>query len=136
MSTVPDRNSAPPSLTELIGGIGSDMHDLVVAHAAQMHEEVQTEFHRARTAELWLGAGLIGVGLGLAGIWISVAMLLVEAAGWPVWAAAALIGVVTLIGGFAITWVARKKAAEVKLVPTRSLKAIQESLTCLVNPAT
>lgn len=120
------RHEGPPqhSLGEIIGGLATDIQDLVRGEIALARAELDQKFERVTAAAVWLVGGALFAFAGLVvfaqGIAAALALVL------PVWAAALIIGIVIIIvGGLA----ARSGLAMLSLrslTPDRTAASLQK----------
>src|SRR6185437_12303661 len=103
--------SSQPSMSALMGGILTDVEQLIVQQTQLIRLEIREDLHKARTGAMFLGAGL-GVTL-VGGLLFCVTLPLLL--NWltndtlPLWACFGIFGVVFLLGGGGAMYAALKK---------------------------
>jgi len=125
---------SPASMTELVGGIVSDMQTLLRQELQLAKTEMRQEWDKTKTAAgaMAAGAGMLTVS-GLLLCWALVYLLNWAAPGLPLWACFAIVGVALgLIGGILIG-VGRSKAADVHVVPPQTAETMRENVQWLKN---
>jgi hypothetical protein len=121
------------TLVQLVSGIGTSAKDLLSAHGAQLQAEVKQQ----ATQAAWATAALAGAAffLVLAGAFLLVALVnvCIEFLEWPPSASWAAVG--TLIGvlGVVCGLVARQHWQHTNLLPTSTLRSMQESWSWIIN---
>ena len=93
------RQDNPLSLSELVGGLSSDVQDLVRGEIALARSEFGQKLNRVIMAETWLlGGALLGLsGLVVALLGIAAVLSLMV----PIWAALLIVGVIVIAIGAA-----------------------------------
>jgi uncharacterized membrane protein YqjE len=126
--------SSQPSMSALMGGILTDVEQLIVQQTQLIRLEIREDLHKARTGALFLGAGL-GVTL-VGGLLFCVTLPLLL--NWltndtlPLWACFGIFGVVFLLGGGGAMYAALKKFQGAVSMP-ESATALKENVTCLLR---
>jgi uncharacterized membrane protein YqjE len=119
----PPQPDSSHSIGEIVGGLASDVQELVRGEIALARAEFDEKLHRVILAAIWLlgGAllGFAGLVVGLEGIAALLALVL------PVWVAAMIVGLVIIIVGavFAKSGVAMLSLKE--LSPDRTAANVQ-----------
>ncbi len=90
----PDR---PQGLGEIVGGLATDVQDLVRGEIALARAELDEKFHRVIMAAIWLVGGALVAFAGLVVVLQGVAAALALVI--PTWAASLIVGVVIVIIG-------------------------------------
>jgi uncharacterized membrane protein YqjE len=91
------RPDNPPSLAQLVGGLATDIQDLVRGEIALARSELDEKLHRVIMAAIWLIGGALVAFAGLVVVLQGVAAALALAI--PTWAASLVVGVVIIIVG-------------------------------------
>jgi len=100
-----------PSMTSLMGGILTDVQQLVAQQVQLLRLEIRDDLHKARTGAIFLGAGL---GITLVG-GLLFCLMLPYLLNWltngvlPLWACFGIFGVVFLLVGGGAAYAAMKK---------------------------
>lgn len=123
-----------PSMTQLVGGIVTDMQTLLRQEIRLAKCEVQQEWDKTKTAaeSMAAGAGLLTVA-GLLICFALVYVLQAVAPGLPIWACFAIVGVVLGIIGGILVGVGRAKASEVNVIPAQTAETMKENVQWLKN---
>lgn len=125
---------SPTSVTQLVGGIVTDLQTLLRQELQLAKTEIRQEWDKTKTAagSMAAGAGLLTV----AGLLLSFALVYLLAAvaiGLPLWACFAIVGVAFgLIGGI-LVGVGRAKAGEVNVIPPQTAETMKENAQWLKN---
>jgi len=126
--------SSPPSMSALMGGILTDVEQLIVQQTQLIRLEIREDLRKARTGALFLGAGL-GVAI-VGGLLFCVTLPLLL--NWltndtlPLWACFGIFGVVFLLGGAGAMYAALKKFQDAASLP-ESVAAVKENVKCLLR---
>lgn len=111
-------------LTEIVGGLATDVQSLVRGEIALARAEVDQKLHRLIGAILWILGGFL---VGFAGL-----VVLLEggaaalALRLPVWAAFLIVGGVVIVAGAIVTFVGRGMLSSKSLAPTRTAENLQQ----------
>jgi hypothetical protein len=129
------RHSARPSFTALLEGLLADVKALAIQEVSLATHEVREQLGKARSAasSLAVAIGLVAIG-GLLLI-LMVVHLLAEA-GLPLWASYGLVGLAFGGGGVGLLLKAKHQAAEIHLVPIRTLQTMKENVSWIKEEAT
>jgi len=125
---------SPTSVTQLVGGIVSDVQTLMRQELQLAKVEIQQEWDKTKTAasSMAAGAGLLTVA-GLLFCFALVHLLWAIAPGLPLWACFGIVSVVLgLIGGILIG-IGRSKASEVSVIPPQTAATLKENVQWLKN---
>lgn len=112
------------TLAEIVGGLATDVQDLVRGEIALTRAEVEQKLHRLMGAFLWILGGFL---LGFAGL-----VVLLEggaaalALRLPVWAAFLIVGGVVIVVGAVVAGVGRRMLSRETLVPTRTTTNLKQ----------
>lgn len=128
------RNGASqPSMTSLVGGIFTDVRELMTQQSRLLRLEIREDLRNAR-----IGATYLGVGLGVSAIGgLLLALALPLFLWWlapqlPLWACFGIFGVVLLLVGGGAAYAAMKHFQEAASL-SESSEALKENLTCLLR---
>jgi hypothetical protein len=125
---------SPASITQLVGGIVTDLQTLMRQELQLAKTEIRQEWDKTKIAagSMAAGASLLTV----AGLLVSFALVYLlnwVAPGLPLWACFGLIGVALgLIGGILIG-VGRSKASEISIIPPQTAESMKENVQWLKN---
>ncbi len=120
------RHEGPPqhSLGEIIGGLATDIQDLVRGEIALARSELDQKFERVTVAAIWLIGGALFAFAGLVvfaqGIAAALALVL------PTWAAALIIGVAIIIVGAIVARSGLAMLSLKSLTPDRTAASLQK----------
>src|SRR5262245_61899496 len=120
---------SPASLTQLVGGIVSDLQTLLRQELQLAKTELRQEWSKTKTAAGTMVAGATVLMLaGLLFCFALVYLLNVLAPGLPLWACYAIVGIaLALIGGI-LVGVGQTKAAEVNVIPPQTAETMKENV--------
>ena len=112
------------SLGEIIGGLATDIQDLVRGEIALARSELDQKFERVTVAAIWLIGGALFAFAGLVvfaeGIAAALALVL------PTWAAALIIGVAIIIVGALVARSGLAMLSLKSLTPDRTAASLQK----------
>ena len=126
---------APPSMSSLVGGIISDMQNLVRQEMALARREIQEEVQKAKQAAIVMviGAGVAAVGTILACFTFVYLLNWATSDGIPLWGCYAIVGVVFLVVGAGLINAGRLKAGNLRLVPQQTAETLKENVQWIRN---
>jgi hypothetical protein len=129
------RNSGRSSITALLEGLLADMKALAIQEFRLATHEVQAELGKAGSAASSLA---IGIGLAALGGLLLVLMVvhMIAEAGLPLWASYGLVGLVLGGSGLALLIKAKHKAADIHVVPLRTVQTMKENVSWIKEEAT
>lgn len=129
------RHSARSSITALLEGLFADMKALAIQEFRLATHEVQAELGKAGSAASSLA---IGIGLAALGGLLLVLMVvhMIAEAGLPLWASYGLVGLVLGGSGLALLIKAKHKAADIHVVPLRTLQTMKENVSWIKEEVT
>jgi F0F1-type ATP synthase assembly protein I len=119
---------SPTSVTQLVSEIVTDLQTLMRQELLLTKTEVRQEWEKTKTAagEMAVGASLLTVSGLLLGFAL-VYLLAYLAAGLPLWACFAIVGVALgLIGGILLA-AARAKASDINIIPPQTAETLKEN---------
>jgi len=125
---------SPASVTQLVAGIVTDLQTLMRQELLLAKTEMLQEWEKTKTAAgtMAAGAGLLTVS-GLLLCFGLVYLLKELAAGLPMWACFAIVGVALgLIGGI-LVGAARAKASDINIIPPQTAETMKENAQWLKN---
>jgi hypothetical protein len=130
-----DRTNAadsPASLTQLVGGIVTDLQTLVRQELQLAKSEMRHEWDITKTAAASMAAGAsLLAAAGLLFCFAIVYLLAALAPGLPLWASFGLLAVALgLIGGILVA-AGRTKATEIHVVPPQTAETLKENVQWL-----
>ncbi len=118
------REGPQHSLGEIIGGLATDIQDLVRGEIALARSELDQKFERVTVAAIWLVGGALFAFAGLVvfaqGIAAALALVL------PTWAAALIIGVAIIIVGVVAARSGLAMLSLKSLTPDRTTASLQK----------
>jgi hypothetical protein len=122
------------SVTALVSGIISDAQDLVKQQVALVRAEIKADFQRTVNAAVLLAVGaLVSVPATFLLCNMFVYML-VELAGFRVWASYGIVGGVFAVFGAALVLVGLQRFRSFNPLPDQSVEAIKENVRWMTNP--
>ncbi len=124
--------SSGASMTALVGGIVTDIEQLLAQQTRLIRLEIREDLHKARTGALFLGAGLGVVLIGGLLFCLMMPYLLNWATGLPLWACFGIMGAVFLLIGGGAMYAALKKFQSAMSL-SESASTLKENVTCLLR---
>jgi cytochrome c biogenesis protein CcdA len=124
----------PASMTELVGGIVSDMQTLMRQELQLAKTEMRQEWDKTKAAAgaMAVGAGMLAVGAVLL-FFALVYLINFVAPALPLWGCFAIVGgALVLLGGILVA-IGRQKVAEVNVVPPQTAATMRENVQWLRN---
>jgi uncharacterized membrane protein len=135
MATEAPQN-AEPTLVQLIGGLVGDARDLLLQELALARHEVKQEVREAKAAMLSFGVGIAVGGIGVVLLALMLVHLLQVTTRLPYWAAYGVVSALCLvIAGIALA-VARRRAADIDMVPEETVQTVKENVQWIRQSAT
>jgi len=143
MTTEVQNHSETNSVATLVGGIVSDVQDLIKQQLQLTRKEIEADFRKTREAAsvLAVGAGLLFLG-GFA-FCLMVAHLIhflatpagvtPDSATIPLWGCHAIVAAVFLIGGGGLAFAGKKKFDSFNPLPDESAQVLKENLEWIAN---
>jgi hypothetical protein len=126
-----------PSVTSLVGGIVSDVQDLIKQQVSLIGKEVKEDVNKSISAAISLAAGAaIAVSGGL--MLCMMLALLIDTLWFPqaYWVGFLIIGGVLTAVGVVMLFLAVRKFEEIKEKPMpETVQALQENVTWQTNPS-
>jgi len=142
MTTEVQHPPSDQSIASLVGGIVSDVQDLVKQQLQLMRKEVEDDLRKtAEAASLWV-AGLVVLFLGGIALCLMLAHLLhwltgppgLDPASLPLWGCYAIVGVSLVIIGLGLVWAGKKTIASVHPLDNQATEALKENVQWLTTP--
>jgi uncharacterized membrane protein len=142
MATEVQNHPSDQSVTSLVGGIVSDVQDLVKQQMQLMRKEVESDLRKtAEAASLWV-AGLVVLFFGGIMLCLMLALLLhwltgppaLDPAALPLWGCFAIVGVILVIVGLGLFWAGKKMIASVHPLDNQATQALKENVQWLTTP--
>jgi hypothetical protein len=129
------RHSARSSITALLEGLLADMKALAVQEFRLATHEVQAELGKAGSVASSLA---IGIGLAVLGGLLLVLMVvhMIAEAGLPLWVSYGLVGIALGGSGLALLIKAKQKAADIHVVPLRTVQTMKENVSWIKEEVT
>jgi protein-S-isoprenylcysteine O-methyltransferase Ste14 len=124
--------SAQPSMTTLVGGILTDVQQLMTQQAQLLRMEIREDLRKARTGAVVLGAGLGVAAVGGLLLCVMLPLLLHALTNWPEWVCFGIFGILFLFIGIGAVYAALKtlqNAADLR----ESTTTLKENLSCLLR---
>lgn len=125
---------APPSLTQLVGGIVTDVQTLLRQELQLAKTEVLQEWTKTKAAARLLMAGTALLIVGLLLLCLMLVYLLQRLTGLELWACFAIVGAAFALGGGALLGWGGSKAADVNVIPPQTAETLKENVRWLKNP--
>jgi hypothetical protein len=136
------QNHPEQSVTSLVGGIVTDVQDLIKQQLALTRKEIEADLRKTREAASLLFAG---IGMALFGCFAFCLMLahlihhlatpaaLRDAAAIPLWACYGIVTVVLLGGGCVMAFAGKKKFDSFNPLPDESAQVLKENIEWIAN---
>jgi drug/metabolite transporter (DMT)-like permease len=124
-----------PSTAGLVGGIVSDLQDLVRKEIALARQETLEEIGKLKTAGVALAAAGATLAVGGVLLVLSLAQGLADLVNWPAWASYVLVGGVLAIVGFILLSLAQKRLTHIHPVPEKTVETVKENVEWLKQKA-
>lgn len=119
-----DRQDSPHTLSELVGGLSSDVQDLVRGEIALARAEFGQKLQRVLMAETWLLGGAL---LGLAGLVVAlIGVAGILALAIPMWAASLIVGAVVIVIGVSLAKSGLAMLSPEALSPARTAASLRK----------
>ncbi|MDY0883613.1 phage holin family protein [Dongia soli] len=120
----PNKPANNHTLGEIVGGLATDVQDLVRGEIALARAEVDEKLHRLVGAFLWILGGFLVAFAGLVVLLEGGAAAL--ALRLPVWAALLIVGVIVIVVGALVAGVGRGMLSRKSLAPARTAANLQQ----------
>lgn len=118
--------SRRPNLTTLITGLLGDIRSLIVQEVRLARHEIQMEAGELTSAMVWFGAAAGIALMGAVTVLLTVAHVLHEVAGLPLWASYGLVALVVLGLSAVFAYKGKRQLAAVNALPKRTMQSIKE----------
>jgi len=137
-----DSNRSDQSIASLVGGIVSDVQDLVKQQLLLTRREIEDDLRKSAEAASLFGAGLGILFLGGLSLCLMLAHLLhwltaphgTDPAAFPLWACFAVVGGVLAIVGWEVAYAGRRKFQAINPVNNPATQALKENVQWLTTP--
>lgn len=120
------------SMTTLVGGILSDVQQLMAQQTRLLRLEIREDLRKARTGAIFLGAGLGVAAVGGLLLCVMLPLLLQALTDWPQWVCFGIFGILFLFIGAGAAYAAAKKFQDAATL-SESTTTLKENLTCLLR---
>lgn len=136
------QNQSEQSITSLVGGIVSDVQDLVKQQLQLLRKEVEADFQQSlEAASLW-ALGIGGLALGAIQLCLMLSFLLywlaspppADPAAIPLWGCFGIVGVVLVSAGWGLMLAGRTKFRAVHPLDNPATEALKENVQWLTTP--
>lgn len=124
--------ASAPSMTSLVGGILTDVQELMAQQTRLLRLEIREDLRKARTGSVFLGAGLGVVAMGGLFLCVMLPLLLQWLTHWPEWVCFGIVGILLLFVGGGAVYAALKHFKDAASLP-ESTTTLKENLTCLLR---
>jgi hypothetical protein len=142
MATEVQNHTDTPSVASLVGGIVTDVQDLIKQQLQLTRKEIEADFRKTREAAsvLVLGAGLFF--LGCFSFCLMVAHLIhfltypagvTDGAQIPLWGCHGIVAAVFFIVGGALAYAGKKKFDSFNPLPDESAQVLKENIEWIAN---
>jgi hypothetical protein len=139
------QNNTEPSMASLVGGIVSDVQDLIKQQLELTRKEIEADLRKTRDAASFLFGGLGLILFGCFSFCLMLAHLihhLTTPASWqlsqdpaaiPLWGCYGIVTVILLIGGGALAFAGKKKFDSFNPLPDESAQVLKENIEWIAN---
>jgi len=143
MATEVQNHSETNSVAGLVGGIVTDVHDLIKQQLQLTRKEIEADFRKTREAALVLALGAGIFFLGCIPFCLMLAHLIHflaippgnirDASNIPLWGCYGIVAAVFLVAGGCLAFVGKKKFDSFNPLPDESAKVLQENIEWIAN---
>jgi len=119
-------------MTTLVGGILTDVQQLMAQQTRLLRLEIREDLHKARSGAIFLGAGLGIAAVGGLLLCVMLPLLLHWLTDWPEWVCFGIFGVLFLFIGGGAAYAAVKKFQGAASLP-ESTTTLKENMACLLR---
>jgi drug/metabolite transporter (DMT)-like permease len=124
-----------PSTAGLVGGIVSDLQELVRKEIALARQETLEEIGKLKTAGVALAAAGVTLAVGGVLLLLFLAEGLADLVNWPNWAGYVVVGGVLAVVGFVLLSLAQKRFKQIHPVPEKTVETVKENVEWLKQKA-
>ncbi|MHB1425634.1 MAG: phage holin family protein [Gemmataceae bacterium] len=124
--------ASQPSMTALMGGILTDVQELIIQQMRLLRLEIREDLRKARTGAIFLGAGLGVTAVGGLLLCVALPLLLHAVTNWPEWVCFGIFGILFLFIGIGATYAAMKMFQDAASLP-ESTTTLKENFSCLLK---
>jgi hypothetical protein len=136
------QNRSDQSLPSLVGGIVSDVQDLVKHQLLLTRKEIEGDIRKAGEGAALFGTGVGVLFLGALELCLMLAHLLhwstaplgTDPASFPLWACHGVLGAILFIFGWSVTAAGKKKFQAVTPPLEQSAQALKENVQWMTTP--
>jgi hypothetical protein len=121
------------TIVQLVSGIGTSAKDLLSAHGTQLKAEVREQATQAALATAAVAGAAFCLVLAGAFLLVALVNVLIEFLGWPPSASWAAVGALIGVLGIVLGLLARRHWQHFNLLPTGTLRSMQESWSWIIN---
>jgi hypothetical protein len=115
------------SIGGLVGGILTDLRELVREEIALARVEVRETAGRAKLAAASLGAAVVALAFGATFLLIAIAVGIADLFSWPVWAGFLVVALLLSIMGAAMFAAGRRRLRTVNPMPEQTVQTLKEN---------
>jgi len=136
------QNRSEPSLSSLVGGIVSDVQDLVKQQLQLTRREIEDDLRKTKESALLLVVGMGVLFLGAFPLCLMLVHLLhwlteppgSDPASLPLWACHAVVGVVLVVIGGCLCAMGRQKLKSIDPLHNPATQALKENVQWMTTP--
>jgi len=136
------QNRSEQSLSSLVGGIASDVQDLIKQQFQLTRREIEEDLRKGKEAALFLALGAAVAFLGAIALCLMVVHLMhwlsspvgTDPAVLPLWACHAIVGVALFAIGGIIAYAGQQKLKSVNPLHNPATEALKENVQWLTTP--
>lgn len=121
-----------PSMSALMGGILTDVQQLMAQQTQLLRLEIREDLRKARSGAIFLGAGLGVAAIGGLFLCVALPLLLHALTDWPQWVCFGIFGILFLFIGGGAAYAAMKLFKEAASLP-ETTTTLKENITCLLR---
>jgi hypothetical protein len=127
-----ERNgTSAPTLQMVLGGIVTDIRQLLRQEVALARCELYDEWRKLRVVLCCLAVGALFVASSVLPLGFAIVYLLGEVLKWPLWGAFALVGGSFLLLGITALGLAVVKAMHIRVIPPQTAETMKENVEWL-----
>ncbi|MGE0826813.1 MAG: phage holin family protein [Candidatus Binatia bacterium] len=129
-------SSARSGFASLMGGIITDVKDLLVHELTLAKLEMRDEVRQTKSAAASFAVGFGIAMIGLVLTFIMFVHLLHQYSKWPMWSCYGILGVSAVVIGGIILRVSVRRSEDVAMIPDRSIENFKETVDWIKENAT
>jgi hypothetical protein len=130
------QHTSEPSVAALLGGIVNDVKDLLRQELVLTKLEVRDKLRKTKTAAVALGIGIGVVAIGGMLLMLMLVQVLAAYTKIPLWGCYGIVGGVLVVLGGSLLAAGKRQAAEIDVVPQRTLETMKENVQWLTGQTT